>query len=208
MVAQSRLMAFLMAIGGAIGSRPRRGRVAIAATALGALALVLLLPGCASPARLTVGMDRAAVLATLGRPSAEYPLPPQDGGIATPADDPGEPAGAASHRLEYVGGLAQTAWLVDLDDGDRVTAITQGHALPRFAQVRVGVDDQSTVRRRLGTPHEVQRYALSGLTAWHYPYRDGPWNLEMSVMFDSGGVVRRMESGPDPRFEGGADPRP
>jgi hypothetical protein len=197
-----------MAAGGAIGTRAPRGLAAAAAAALCALALAPLLAGCASPAQLTVGMDRAAVLAALGRPSAEYALPAADPLRATPAAGPGEPAGIATHRLEYIDGLAQAGWLVDLDDGNRVTAVTQGHALARFAQVRVGVDDQAAVRQRLGTPHEVQRYALSGLTAWHYPYRDGPWNLEMSVMFDDGGVVRRMENGPDPRFEGGADPRP
>jgi hypothetical protein len=115
---------------------------------------------------------------------------------------------AASHRLEYVGGLAQTVWLVDLDAGDRVVGVTQAHAVQRFAQVRVGADDQAAVQRRLGRPNEVQHYALSGLTAWQYPYLDGPWNLEMSVMFDASGVVRRLESGPDPRFDGGADRRP
>jgi hypothetical protein len=175
------------------------------ASQIAAFLCALALAGCASPAALTVGMDRTAVLAKVGRPSAEYPLPAAAPAAAAPG---GTGANVASHRLEYVGGLAQTAWLVDLDAGDRVVGVTQGHALLNFAQIRVGTDDQAAVRRRLGTPNEVQRYALSGLTAWHYPYRDGPWNLEMSVMFDDSGVVRRMESGPDPRFDGGADRRP
>jgi len=163
-----------------------------------ALAGVPLLAACATAASIDPGMTRDVVLARIGRPAQSYAL-------ASPAD---RVAGAAAtQRMEYPGALFQSAWLVDLDDAGRVLSVTQSHSPERFAQVRVGVDDQTAVRRLLGTPYEVQRYALSGLTAWHYPYRDVIWNLEMTVEFDAAGIVQRMENGPDRRFDRGGDRR-
>jgi hypothetical protein len=175
----------------------RAGRLGAAAAAAVA---ALVLGACATPQAVQPGMTRAAVLESAGRPTRSYALAP----ISGPG---GSEAGRATSRLEYVGLLSQQVWLVDLDGTDHVVGVSDGRAPGVFARIRVDVDDQPAIRRLLGTPDRVDRYALAHLTAWQYPYRDGMWNLEMSVMFDDSGIVRRVESGPDPRFDRGADPR-
>lgn len=148
-----------------------------------------LLAGCATPDRLPPGTTRAEVLATLGQPVGRQAL--VDGG----------------ERLEYqIGPHQQTAWMVDLDRSGRLVSATQARTAENFARLKPGIDTPSTARREFGTPWHVERYALSGLTAYLYPYREaGSLNLMMALLFDDAGVLRRVESGPDPRFIGGRD---
>ncbi len=151
--------------------------------ALAPVALAALLAGCATPAQLPVGTDRAAVLAKVGAPAETHPL-------------------AAGERWVYPGGgLNQETWMVDLDPAGRVAKIEQVLTMGSFMRVRTGVDTQAEVRRALGPPRMVQEFSRLKLTAWLYAYKeDGIWNSEMAVYFDPQGIVHKLENGPDPRF--------
>lgn len=150
-------------------------------------AVVAALAGCATPSELDVGSARSQVIERLGTPDARHAL---EGG---------------GERLEYAHDpLQQTAWMVDLDAAGRVTAVRQVRTPENFARLRVGVDDTAFVRREYGTPWRIERYPLSGLTAWMYPYiESGAWKSMVAVHFDDRGIVQRVENGPDPRFIGG-----
>lgn len=143
------------------------------------------LAGCASPLALAPGTPEAAVLAALGRADDTHALP-------------------EGKRLEYrPGGLQQIKYMVDLDREGRVRAVAQVHDFDRFMTLRTGIDTMADVRRGFGEPRLVQHYAGQKLTAWLYPYvESNVWNSEMAVYFDAEGRVRRVESGPDPRFLG------
>lgn len=154
----------------------------------GLAAAVAALAACATPSEVAVGSARAQVIARLGPPDARHAL---DGG---------------GERLEYAHDpLQQTAWMVDLDAAGRVTAVRQVRTLENFARLRVGVDGTALVRREYGAPWRIERYPLSGLTAWMYPYLEaGAWKSMVAVQFDDRGIVQRVENGPDPRFIGGS----
>ncbi len=153
------------------------------------LALALL-AGCATPERLAVGTERAAVAAQLGAPAQRHPL-----------------AATGGERWVYpAGGLQQETWLVDLDRAGRVNAVRQALTFANFMRVRTGVDTETDVQREFGPPREVQQFKRVNLTAWLYAYKeDGTWNSEMAIYFDPKGVVRKVENGPDPRFLGPGD---
>jgi outer membrane protein assembly factor BamE (lipoprotein component of BamABCDE complex) len=157
----------------------------------GALAVVALLglTACATPDQLPIGTTRAQVVERYGAPLAVHKLP--DG----------------AERLEYqIGPFQQYAQMVDVDVGGRVLRASQVRTAENFARIRIGVDTPATVVREFGTPWHTERYALSKLTAYLYPYKESNvFNLMMAVHFDDAGIVQRVESGPDPRFIGGRD---
>ena len=145
------------------------------------------LAGCATPLAIAPGTAERAVLEQFGRAHDTHAL--ADGG----------------RRLEYrQGGLQQTKYMVDVDRDGRVAAVAQVHDFARFMKLRTGVDTIADVKREFGEPRLIQHYGGQKLTAWLYPYiESGTWNHEMAVYFDAEGRVRRVESGPDPRFLGG-----
>lgn len=145
----------------------------------------LIVAACAMPDRLVPGTPESQVRAQLGKPLAEYALP-----------------AAGAHRLEYGGQHEQLTWMVDIDAAGRVIQARQVRTAANFSSLRIGVDDQDTVRREFGTPYRVQFYKLSGLTAWIYPYREaGAIDMMMTVLFDGKGRVARLESGHDERWD-------
>jgi hypothetical protein len=154
-----------------------------------ALTLVALLglTACATPDQLPVGTTRAQVVERYGTPLAVHKLP--DG----------------AERLEYqIGPFQQYAQMVDVDGSGRVLRASQVRTAENFTRIRIGVDTPATVVREFGTPWHTERYALSKLTAYLYPYKEANhFNLMMAVHFDDAGIVQRVESGPDPRFIGG-----
>jgi hypothetical protein len=160
---------------------------AVFARRAGLAVAVAALVGCATPSAVSVGSSRAQVIERLGPPDARHSL---DGG---------------GERLEYAHDpLQQTAWMLDLDAAGRVTAVRQVRTLENFARLRMGVDGTALVRREYGAPWRIERYPLSGLTAWMYPYlENGTWKSMVAVHFDDRGIVQRVENGPDPRFLGG-----
>lgn len=145
---------------------------------------VAALAACAAPGAIAPGTPQAQVRAQLGRPTAEHALD------------------AGAKRLEYVTGpFQQTKYMIDIDANGRVQRVEQVLTAEKFARLRIGIDDRTIVLREFGIPFYEQTYPLAGLTAWMYPYKeDGVWNSEMAVYFDGRGIVRRVESGPDPRF--------
>lgn len=159
-----------------------------------AVAIVFVLAGCALPTAVAPGTPEVDVIGRYGRPAEVYPLPspPQ------------------ARRLAYpLGRFNQQTWLVDVDAEGRVLRVVEAISAEHFAQIRVGQDDTTSVRREFGPPRVIRTYTLSGLTAWMYPYLEaGWWNSEMAVYFDKSGIVTKVESGPDPRFVGGSDGKP
>lgn len=147
-------------------------------------ALIALLAACATPEAFAPGASEAELVAKLGAAERVHPL--ADGG----------------KRLEYARGpFEQFVWMVDVDAAGRVTAIRQVRTFENFGRLRPGIDDQKSVLREFGAPWKVERYPLSKLTGWLYPYKEaGVFNSVMTVMFDEAGVFRRAENGPDPRF--------
>ncbi len=162
-----------------------------AARGLAVLACAISLAGCATPSSLAPGTPEAEVIRRFGRPAEVYPLP----------------APPQAHRLAYpIGALQQQTWMVDVDAQGRVLRVQEAISAQHFAQIRVGKDDKTVIRREFGPPRVEETYALSGLTAWSYPHlEDGFRYSEMSVYFDKSGIVQRVENGPDPRFLGGHD---
>lgn len=164
--------------------RPQsRGR-ALRARFFVPFALIVWLSACATPESFAPGATEAQLQARLGAADRVYALP--DGG----------------RRLEYArGAFEQFVWMVDVDASGRVVAINQVRTFENFGRLRPGVDDHRSVLRDFGKPWKIERYALSGLTGWLYPYREaGVFDSVMTVMFDAAGVFRRAENGPDPRF--------
>jgi hypothetical protein len=146
-----------------------------------------LLAACATPDNSLLGADRAAVLSRQGEPAQRFALP------------------TGGERWLYpLGGLQQFVWAVDFDSAGRVVAVTQVRTGENFGRVRIGVDTEADILREFGQPRLKVPFSRIGLVAWLYPYVDsGVWNLEMGIYFDAQGIVRRVESGPDPRFLGG-----
>lgn len=140
--------------------------------------------GCATPAAVAPGTPESQLRAQFGRPAAEYAL---EGG---------------AKRLEYpMGPFQQTKYMVDVDASGRVQRVEQVLTAEKFARLRIGIDDRAVVRREFGIPLYERPYPLAGLIAWMYPYKEnGVWDSEMAVYFDKDGIVRKVESGPDPRF--------
>lgn len=147
-----------------------------------------LLAGCAVPGPALVGSDRAAVRAKLGPPDEACPLP------------------GGERWLYPLGSVQQFVWAVEFDAAGRVVRVRQVRTAEDFATVRVGVDRPADILCKFGRPRMTQRYVLSGLVGWLYPYvEDGYLNSEMVIYFDREEVVRRVENGPDPRFLGNGD---
>lgn len=147
---------------------------------------MLALSACASPVSIAPGATEADVVARQGRPDAVHALP-------------GAPT---TRRLEYVTGhLQQFKYMVDVDQSGRVTRVSQAMDWDNFKRLRAGVDTTESVRRELGAPYYVRRYAMNDTLVWHYPYREsGAFDSELGVYFDAKGVLLRIESGPDPRM--------
>ena len=149
------------------------------------------LAGCATPDSSLVGTDSTAVLTRHGSPAETFRL--ADGG---------------ERWLYPLGGLQQYVWAVDFDAAGRVARVTQLRTAANFGRVRVGIDTEDDVRREFGAPRLMMPFSRVGLVAWMYPFvEDRVWNQEMAIYFDPQGIVRRVESGPDPRFLGGGDDR-
>ena len=160
-------------------------------SALFGVFVAALLSACASPGSVTPGTIEADVLARLGQPDDTHAL-----------------STTGARRFEYrMGPVHQTKYMIDLDGAGRVTRVAQVHDADRFFAVRTGQDTVADVRREFGAPRLVQRY-LAGYTVWLYPYLEaGSFPSEMAIYFDADGRVQRVESGPDPRFLGGANGR-
>jgi hypothetical protein len=127
------------------------------------------------------GQIESEVISSLGQPTHVYP----DG---------------ASHLLEYMHGrMGQTTYLARIGPDGKLVSYDQVLTSQMFGTIRIGEADKDKVLRTVGAPSETRFYTLSQLEAWSYPFKEsGVWDSLMSVYFDKTGIVRKLESGPDP----------
>ncbi|MGZ9029187.1 MAG: hypothetical protein ACXW2U_18185 [Telluria sp.] len=157
----------------------------IKATATCALA-GLVLGGCASFTRTepSVGDSLVTVRAKFGVPTAVYPA--------------GE-----KQILEYASGpMGQYTWMANIGPDGRMSSFEQVLTGEKFATLKIGKATQGDVLRTIGRPAEKSYLSLPDLEVWSYRYKEsGVWNSMMHVHFDRSGVLKMMQSGPDPMYE-------
>ena len=163
--------------------RPRAG-----ARLLTALALSMLLGGCAAPLFRhppPPGAPLPDVVAGLGQPDAVYP----------------EPGGG--QVLEYRGQpMGQFQYMARIGPDGRFISYEQVLTGEQFAKVKVGQTDKAAILRMFGRPAEISRVAFHNYEVWSYRYKEsGVWNSMMSVHFDEAGIVQQMLNGPDPMYD-------
>jgi hypothetical protein len=143
----------------------------------------LALGGCAGPPPAP-GEPLAAVKASLGQPSAVY----HDG---------------ADTLLEYATGpMGQTTRMARIGADGRLISLQQVLTDQQFGTIAVGVATRQDVLRIVGRPAETSWLARQKLEVWSYRYKGaGVWDSMMHVHFDQSGVVRMLQSGPDPERE-------
>lgn len=148
-----------------------------------ALCATVLLCACATPVPAT-GSSEAQVRAQWGQPAAEY-------------------SNAEGKLLEYNSWPnGQRTWMVQLSGNGVVLSVTQVLCQARFAQIRPDHSTREQVLQLLGHPYEKEWLSLAQHEVWSYPYRESDvWNSMMHIHFDRDGIVRRLENGPDDRYE-------
>ena len=146
----------------------------------------LLLAACASFGNpsFSAGAPPAAIIAALGTPTARYDL-------------------ADGYLLEYRRGpWGQQTYMARFDRDDRLVSYEQVLNTDKFASIKINVDNKDDVLRTIGAPSETTYLSLVHREVWSYPYRESNvWNSLMHVYFDNAGIVRRLENGPDPKFD-------
>lgn len=148
-------------------------------------AFSLLLAGCVGGPPVAVGDTEATLRAKVGAPSAVHKL-----------------AGGTLRYEYWPGPFAQYAWMAQLDPAGRVAAFEQVRSAEAFARIRSGLSTKADVLAMLGRPSEVSRVRLHNYEVWSYRYKEnGVWDSMMHVHFDEAGLVRLMQSGPDPMYE-------
>ena len=147
------------------------------------MALTMLVAGCAAhPDLLRVGMTRTELDSRFGKPSAER----HDG------DD--------DVRIYTSAPLGQVASAAHVGPDGRVTAVEPLFDLEHFAQIRVDHWSQADVLAHFGKPSEIS--GTRNYLVWGYRYREsGEWNSMFSVMFDTAGIVRQTQNGPDEMYD-------
>lgn len=133
---------------------------------------------------LAVGAPESAVIAQLGTPTARYQL---DSG----------------HLLEYRRGpWGQQTYMARINADHRLTSYEQVLTNSKFASIKINSATKDDVLRTIGAPSETSYLSLIQREVWSYPYRESNvWNSLMHVYFDHAGIVRRLENGPDPKFD-------
>jgi len=146
------------------------------------LILIFSLAGCASP--VNPGEPEPQVISRLGKPTATY----QDGN---------------ERLLEYDGGaFGQQTYMARIGADGRLISYEQVLTMEKFATIKVGQFNKNDVLRTIGHPLDTTYYDRVKLEAWNYGFKEsGVWNSEMTVYFDQAGIVRKLENGPDPRYE-------
>ncbi len=131
---------------------------------------------------LAPGQSEADVLARLGRPSNVY-------------------TAGNSRFLEYRHGpMGQTTDMAQIGPDGRLQSFEQVLTMEKFAQIIPDQTRQEQVLQLVGAPSEILYYRHVRMNGWNYPYKESNvWDSMMTIYVDSGGMVRRMENGPDPR---------
>lgn len=147
-----------------------------------AITLLISLTGCAIP--VTPGEPETQVISRLGKPDATY----QNGN---------------ERILEYGhGAFGQSTYMAHIGPDGLLISYEQVLTLAKFATIKVGLANKDDVLRTIGHPIDTIFYDRVKLEGWNYGYKEsGVWNSLMTVYFDQDGIVRKLENGPDPRFE-------
>lgn len=149
-------------------------------------ALVFLLGGCASlfAPPVNPGDTEEQVIARLGKPTNVYP----DGD---------------THLLEYAAGaFGQYSYMARIGPDGKLISYQQVWTMQNFQSIKIDQATKDDVLRLVGHPTEVTRYARIAYEAWNYGFKEsGVWNSQMTIYFDDNGIVRRVENGPDPRYD-------
>ena len=147
---------------------------------------LLALSACAgNPDAIPAGTNRDAVLATLGQPTAVWPL---NGG----------------ERLQYSRQpLGQQVYNVDLDRSGHVVGTAQVLTQAGFAEVQIDAWRTQDVLRAFGKPALIARvYSFDGIV-WSYRYAElFGLNKLFHVYIDSTGLVRRTQVTDEPELIG------
>lgn len=145
------------------------------------ISLVVVLAGCAVP--VNPGDPETQVISRLGKPNATY----QDGN---------------ERILEYdQGAFGQETHMARISQDGRLISYTQVLTLEQFAKIKIG-QSKNDVLRLVGHPLDTVFYSRVKLEGWNYGFKEsGVWNSLMTVYFDETGTVKKLENGPDPRFE-------
>ena len=153
--------------------------------ALFALLTLMVLSACAgNPDTLPAGTNRDAVLATLGQPTAMWPL-------------------VKGERLQYSSQpWGQQVYNVDLDNNGRVVTTTQVMTQAAFVAVQVDVWRTQDVLRAFGKPALVARVHSFDGSVWSYRYAE-PFGLhkQFNIFVDPTGLVRRTQVTEEPRTD-------
>ena len=146
------------------------------------ITMSLLLNACATP--VFPGETESVVLSKLGQPAGRYVVNQEQ-------------------WLEYpTGPMGQQTFFAYFDTDGKLRSYEQVLTSAKFATIPIDKADKEQVLRTIGRPAETSYLTLSKLEVWSYRYKEADiWNSLMHVHFDSNGIVRRMESGPDPRYE-------
>jgi hypothetical protein len=150
---------------------------------LAAIGTALLLTGCAAFNPPTPGTSEADVLARLGQPTQIYTK-------------------GATTLFEYgAGSFGQYSYMARLTDG-KLVSYEQTWTLANFQSIKIGQFNKEDVLHLVGRPTEVTGFARSPYEVWNYGFKEsGVWNSMMSVYFDDDGIVRKIENGPDLRYD-------
>lgn len=135
-----------------------------------------------------------------------------------PPPAPGAPLAAVKERLgqptnsyvdgdgsvlEYATGpMGQYTWMARISADGRLISYEQVLTGAKFATVKLGLDDKTSILRTFGRPTQVTHYASVDGDVWLYRYKEQDvWNSMMSVEFNRQGVVQAMVNGPDEERE-------
>lgn len=148
------------------------------------LLIIALVPGCRTFEPVEIGDTEAQLLAKRGQPTAVY----QDGN---------------SRLLEYrLGNCGQYTYMARVDSQGKVMSYDQVLTTQKFASIPVGEATKGDVLRTIGAPSQTEYLSRVQQEVWSYPYKEsGVWNSIMHIHFDQSGVVQRLVSGQDLRFD-------
>ncbi len=153
---------------------------------LGCAGIFAILAGCSTlfAPPVAPGEPESQVIASLGQPTDTYAV-------------------GNDRLLEYNGGaFGQYTYMARIGPDSRLISYEQVWTLENFNKIKVNEATKADVLRLIGHPTEVTRYARIPYDAWNYGFKEsGVWNSMMTVYFDDQGIVRKLENGPDPRFE-------
>jgi hypothetical protein len=147
------------------------------------LSVALILAGCAGfgGPPLLPGEAEGAVRARLGNPTDIY-------------------TAGNEKVLEYATGPAgQYTYMARIGPDGRLKSYEQVLTDEKFAAIKIDGATKQDVLLAVGRPAETSYLSRQDLEVWSYRYKQsGVWDAMMHVQFDRNGIVRKMESGPDP----------